>query len=195
MRGVIVVIILIVVVVGVFLVFSNIGQAPQQPSEDTSNQPAIDNNLTKQNIMELTSTAFSHGQDIPQKYSCDGSDISPPLAFSNVPEAAQSLALIMHDPDAPGGAFTHWLVWNIDPQVGEFSENAVPPGAVEGKNSFGKLGYGGPCPPGEEHRYFFKLYALDTMLELGSGAGKGELLSAMQGHILDTAELMGKFAR
>lgn len=145
---------------------------------------------------ELTSPAFAAGQPIPTRYTCDGKDVSPPLRWSDPPPGTQSLALIMDDPDAPVGVWDHWLLFNLPPSIRDLPEKAAPPaGALDGKNSWGRTGYGGPCPPGGTHRYFFKLYALDTLLNLKAGAGKSELLKAMEGHILAQAELMGTYAR
>ena len=140
---------------------------------------------------ELISTAFEQGQSIPAQYSCDGEDISPSLAWG-----AQSLALIMDDPDAPGGTWDHWIVFNIPVDLRELPEavtaESLP--AVFGKNSWGRSGYGGPCPPGGTHRYFFKLYALDISLGLDQNADKGQVLAAMEGHILAETELMGTYS-
>ena len=150
--------------------------------------------------IELTSTAFSEGEMIPRRHSCDGEDVSPPLAWSGVPDATQSLALICDDPDAPGGTWDHWVLFNIPADTTDLPE-AVPAdpelasGAVNGSNSWGRLGYGGPCPPGGTHRYFFYLYALDTRLTLQSGATKPQLLQAMEGHILAEGQLMGRYRR
>lgn len=148
-----------------------------------------------ENPMQIKSSAFEHNEQIPAKYTCDGENINPPLEFLDVPENAKSLVLIMDDPDAPMGTWVHWTVWNIDPATIEIVENSVPAGAQEGKTSFGKSGYGGPCPPSGTHRYFFKLYALATMLELSSDADKSKLESTMQGHILDRAELIALYKR
>ncbi|AXA35023.1 hypothetical protein BRCON_0246 [Candidatus Sumerlaea chitinivorans] len=149
---------------------------------------------------ELTSTAFRAGEMIPSKYTCDGPDVSPPLAWTGVPQGTQSLALIVDDPDAPRGTWVHWVLYDIPAQESSLPE-AVPPdpqlknGARNGKNDFQRLGYGGPCPPSGTHRYFFKLYALDKKLGLPSGATKAEVLKAMEGHILGQAELMGTYKR
>lgn len=149
---------------------------------------------------ELTSTAFTNGQAIPRKYTCDGDDISPPLEWANEPQGTLSLALIADDPDAPVGTWVHWVLYNVPAGTHTLPES-VPPdaelsdGRRHGKNSWGRTGYGGPCPPGGTHRYFFKLYALDTVLDLGSGASKEQLLSAMEGHIVAQAELMGTYRR
>lgn len=146
-------------------------------------------------LMNLSSPAFGHNQSIPATYTCDGDNLSPPLIISNVPEAAESLALIVDDPDAPGGTWVHWTVWNIDPKTTSIPASSVLSSAVEGITSFGKTGYGGPCPPSGTHRYFFKLYALDTMLRLDETAAVQELEKAMKGNILDSAELVGLYEK
>lgn len=138
--------------------------------------------------MKIESTAFGNGEFIPAKYTCVGDGISPPLSFSEIPEGAKSLALIVDDPDAPGGDFVHWLVWNI-------SVSGDILGGVQGKTSFGENKYGAPCPPSGVHRYFFKIYALDSLLDLPVTAIKGDLLSAMQGHVLAQSEIFGKFSK
>lgn len=144
----------------------------------------------------ISSRTLATGQPIPAKYTCDGQDISPPLHWSDVPQGTQSFALIMDDPDAPVGIWVHWILFNLPADLRDLPEKAAPPkGSLEGKNSWGRLGYGGPCPPGGTHRYFFKLYALDTTLNLASGASKEQLLKAMEGHILGQAELMGVYSR
>jgi hypothetical protein len=145
--------------------------------------------------LTLSSPMFGHMSVIPQKYTCDGEDVSPPLVIDNVPEGTESLALIMDDPDAPAGTWVHWVVWNISPGMGNTPGGSVPPGAVQGKNSWGRVGYGGPCPPSGTHRYFFKLYALDSKLALQEGATKGQLEKAMKGHLLEEAELVGLYTR
>jgi len=146
-------------------------------------------------MIQISSVAFTEGAMIPKKYSCDGEEINPPLSFKNVPAEAKSLALIVDDPDAPMGTWTHWLVWNIDPSITEIRENSVPAGGVLGKNDFGKRDFGGPCPPGGSHRYFFRLYALDTILNLVQGTSRSELEKTMAGHIIDQGELMGRYAK
>lgn len=147
--------------------------------------------------MKLSSKAFSNGGSIPSLFTCEGKDINPALDISEVPEEAKSLALIVDDPDVPERVrkdrlWVHWVVYNIDPKTVKIAENA-PPFAKFGKNSDQQKEYMGPCPPDGEHRYFFKLYALDTLLELPEGATKEELLHAMEGHILAKAELMGRY--
>ena len=150
--------------------------------------------------MEISSPAFKAGESIPSKYSCDDLDVSPPLIWKNVPEGTESLALICDDPDAPSGTFVHWVLYNLPPDAGSFEEN-VPKkdklgnGALQGKNDFGRLGYGGPCPPSGTHRYYFKLYALDSMLEEKQGMTKKELLKAMETHVLEEIQLMGRYKR
>jgi Raf kinase inhibitor-like YbhB/YbcL family protein len=149
---------------------------------------------------EMTSTAFAQGEAIPSKYGCDGDDISPPLEWGDPPEGTRSLALICDDPDAPVGTWVHWVLFNLPAETRALSE-AVPPdaeladGSRHGQNSWRRLGYGGSCPPSGTHRYFFKLYALDTVFNLASGAGKEQLLQAMEGHILGQAEVMGIYCR
>jgi Raf kinase inhibitor-like YbhB/YbcL family protein len=144
--------------------------------------------------MKITSSAFQEGANIPSKFTCDGSDASPPLQIADVPLGAKSLALIVDDPDAPSGLFTHWIVWNILPQTGAIGEGSTPNG-VQGANDFGKSGYGGPCPPSGTHRYYFKIFALDRKLDLPFGAKRGQLDAAMKGHVLAQGELMGRYSR
>lgn len=144
--------------------------------------------------MKIISSAFENGKSIPKKYTCSGTDVSPPLTFSDIPSGTKSLALIVDDPDAPMGTFVHWVAWNIGPDVKELAEGTAV--SHQGKNGFADTKYRGPCPPpGKPHRYYFKLYALDTLLSLSDGAQKSELLSAMEGHIIGKAELMGTFQR
>ena len=148
----------------------------------------------------VTSSAFQDGGMIPAKYTCDGQDISPPLAWQGVPEGCKSLALINDDPDAPMGTWVHWVIYNIPPDTSELSEN-VPPnevfpsGVKQGLTDFRRIGYGGPCPPSGTHRYFFKIYALNEELKLDAGATKKQLLKAMEGHIIAEGQLIGKYKR
>ena len=150
--------------------------------------------------IKITSTVFSEGSMIPKGYTCDGEDVSPPLAWTGIPEGTKSLALICDDPDAPVGTWVHWVLFNMPANIKELPAN-IPPekiienGAKHGKNDFRKLGYGGPCPPGGTHRYYFKLYALDTEINLESGINKAQLLKAMEGHILAEGQLMGRYKR
>jgi hypothetical protein len=143
----------------------------------------------------IKSPAFASNGFIPARYTCDGGDINPPLEIYNVPAEAKSLALIVDDPDAPIGMWVHWVVWNIDPETREIAEDQVPRNAVQGKNDWKRNSYGGPCPPSGVHRYFFKLYALDTRLNLGIGTTKKDLEKAMHRHILADAELIGLYKR
>ncbi len=145
--------------------------------------------------LQLSSPAFAHEGAIPARYTCDGQDINPPLAFGNVPAGTKSLALIADDPDAPVGMWVHWVMWNIPPETREIRENSVPAGGVQGLNDWKKNLYGGPCPPSGTHRYFFKLYALDTKLTLAPATTKTALERAMTGHILARGELMGTYRR
>jgi Raf kinase inhibitor-like YbhB/YbcL family protein len=146
--------------------------------------------------MNITSESYSEGSTIPSKYTCDGENISPVLKFGDIPMGTKSLALICEDPDAPGGLWIHWLAWNIDPSKAEVSEGEKDFG-VFGTNSSSHQAYDGPCPPMSigEHRYFFRLYALDTTIDLPPESKKSELLNAIQEHILDEAELMGRYSR
>lgn len=145
--------------------------------------------------LTIASPAFKHNESIPEKYTCDGADVNPPLVIEGVPPGAKSLALIVDDPDAPRGTWVHWVVWNIDPKTKEIKENSVPAGAKQGMNDFRSRNYGGPCPPSGTHRYFFKLYALDTAPDLGPDTTKAVLEKAMMGHILAQAEIIGLYRR
>jgi Raf kinase inhibitor-like YbhB/YbcL family protein len=144
--------------------------------------------------MKITSSAFQEGDNIPSKFTCDGSDSSPPLQITGVPSEAKTLVLIADDPDAPGGLFTHWLVWNIPTQTNSIAEGSAPKG-MHGTNDFGKSGYKGPCPPPGTHRYSFKIFALDRELDLRPGARRSQVDAAMKGHIIAQGELVGRYAR
>ena len=144
--------------------------------------------------LKITSSAFQQGANIPSKFSCDGSNTSPPLQISDVPGEAKSVVLIVDDPDAPSGLFTHWTVWNISPQTSTIAEGSTPKG-VHGTNDFGKSGYGGPCPPSGAHRYYFKIFALDRELDLPVGAKRSQLDAAMKGHVIAQGDLMGRYSR
>lgn len=149
------------------------------------------------NTMKISSSAFVSGDKIPMKYTCDGNSVNPPLAFSEVPADTKSLVLIMDDPDAvkvAGKVWDHWVVWNIMPQTTNIAEDSVPPGIV-GMNSGGRQAYGAPCPPNGEHRYFFKLYALNALLDLPFNSGQAVVVRAMEGHIIAQAELGGVYSR
>ena len=150
--------------------------------------------------MILNSTAFAEGQKIGSKYTCDGMNASPPLSWSGFPGETKAFALICDDPDAPMGTWVHWVLYDIPPAVTELPENlphgnSLSLGGTQGTTDFGKIGYGGPCPPRGTHKYIFKLYALDGELGLAAGATKEQLLDAMEGHVLAEAELMGRYRR
>jgi len=150
--------------------------------------------------MEIKSSAFGSGEIIPVKYTCDGADFSPPLEWTAGPAGTKSFALICDDPDAPMGTWVHWVIYDIPPTATMLAEGItrdreLPGGGTQGINDFRRLGYGGPCPPGGTHRYFFKLYALDAALGLKPGITKDQLLTAMKGHILAEAQLMGTYRR
>ncbi len=173
------------------------------PAEDPARQ-----------IIQLRSSAFADGGMVPKTFTCDGSDRSPPLEWSGVPAQAQSLVLICDDPDAPLGTWSHWVLFNLGPTAKALDDGVPPeevivagaaetpgsadhkpPKARQGTNDFGKIGYGGPCPPRGTHRYFFRLYALDIELDLGSSATRSQVLKAMDGHILAEGKLMGRYQR
>ncbi|MEN6375976.1 MAG: YbhB/YbcL family Raf kinase inhibitor-like protein [Smithella sp.] len=150
--------------------------------------------------MKITSSVFTESSNIPSKYTCDGQDISPPLEWKDAPEGTNSFALISDDPDAPAGTWVHWVAFNIPPTVTKLEENIkhdkeFKNGMRQGNNDWPRIGYGGPCPPSGTHRYYFKLYALDAMLDIKPGATKEQLLKAMKGHVLAEARLMGKYKR
>jgi len=147
--------------------------------------------------MIITSSAFNDGDPIPKKFTCDGGDINPELLIQNIPAEAQSLALVLHDPDAPTkGGFAHWAVWNIDPATSLIKEESIPPGSVEGENGAGWVGYMGPCPPpGAAHHYHFQLYALDAVLDLPVGASVMALQKEIAAHTVASAELVGLYSR
>jgi Raf kinase inhibitor-like YbhB/YbcL family protein len=168
---------------GVFIWFY--ARPPAEPINQTIN-------LTN---MKITSPEFQNNKDIPAKYTCDGEGVNPPLAFAEVPADARGLALVLEDPDAPGRTFIHWLLWNIPTAVDHISEDSLPVDAARGKNSTEGVGYVGPCPPSGTHHYIFKLYALDDTLDLPAGSDEKALEKAMQGHIIDTAELVGLYKR
>ncbi len=159
-------------------------------------------NQTKEDKMEikLMSTAFKEGQTIPRPYTCDGVNVSPPLEWEGVPKTARTIAITCDDPDAPAGTWVHWVLYNLPGDKIGLVENTpatekLAGGGMQGKNDFQKIGYGGPCPPGGTHRYFFKVYALDSELALQPGATKADLLKAMEGHIVAQGQLMGTYGR
>jgi hypothetical protein len=150
--------------------------------------------------ISVRSSVFQESGMIPAKYTCDGDDLSPPLDWTGIPPGTKSLALISDDPDAPVGTWVHWVMWNIPSDVNGLAEDVppnpqLPDGSRQGISDFRRPGYGGPCPPSGVHRYYFKVYALDTMLDLPSSTRKADLLKAMKGHILAEGQLMGKYSR
>jgi Raf kinase inhibitor-like YbhB/YbcL family protein len=145
--------------------------------------------------LKVSSPVFDQKGNLPRKYACDGTNVSPPLKIENIPPQTKSLALVFDDIDAPRGTYVHWILWNISPAVKEIKENSVPDGAVEGTNDFKKQNYGGPCPPSRAHRYVFKCYALDLVLQLDPSSTKEQLEKAMKGHVLSRGELMGSYKK
>jgi Raf kinase inhibitor-like YbhB/YbcL family protein len=166
---------------------------PPGPPTPASQQP-------QKTELKLTSTAFKEGEEIPRGYTCDGANVSPPLEWTGVPKNAKTIAIIADDPDAPGGTWVHWVLYNLPSDGLGLIENTpqtetLNGGGMQGKNDFRKIGYGGPCPPSGTHRYFFKFYALDTELPLKAGATKDDVEKAMQGHTLAQTQLMGTYRR
>jgi hypothetical protein len=151
-------------------------------------------NVNAASSISITSPSLQAGGDIPAKFTCDGTNVSPEFHMTRVPNEAKSLVLIVDDPDAPRGLLTHWIVWNIDSKTTRVAENGAPTAGVQGTNDFGKRSYGGPCPPQGTHRYSFKIFALDTKLELKPSARRAELDAAMRGHVLAQGELMGRYS-
>lgn len=151
-------------------------------------------NMNAASSISITTPAFQAGGDVAAKFTCNGANVNPELRINGVPSEAKSLVLIVDDPDAPRGLFTHWIVWNIDPKATDIGENSAPAGGIQGTNDFGKRNYGGPCPPSGTHRYFFKIYALDTKLDLKPSARRAELDAAMRGHTLAQGELMARYS-
>jgi Raf kinase inhibitor-like YbhB/YbcL family protein len=148
-----------------------------------------------QSGMQLSSSAFENGAMIPSRCTCDGDNRNPPLSINGIPEGTVTLALVVDDPDAPAGTFQHWLLWNIPPETTKIEEGTSPAGAVQGTNNRGQAAYTGPCPPSGTHRYFFRLTALNTRLGLDSSATRKDLDLSLEGHVLGTAELMGRYSR
>ncbi len=156
---------------------------------------AMGQGVTKPEQLKISSPAFENNEKIPKKYTCDGANINPPLKIENVPSNIKSLALVFDDIDAPRGTYVHWILWNIGPIMNEIKENSVPEGAVQGMNDFKKRHYGGPCPPRRAHKYVFRIYALDTLLNLNHNSTKKDLEKAMEGHIISRAQLTGVYKR
>lgn len=165
---------------------------PDETEEDEAEEEEEEAGAARAD-MTLTSPAFAQDGAIPLQYSCDGDEISPELAWSGIPDGTASLALFLADPDAPGGTWDHWILFDIPADLAGLAQGGTA--GTEGNNSWNQTGYGGPCPPGGTHRYSFKLYALDTTLDLPAGTAKGVLEAAMKGHILDQVELMGTYTR
>jgi Raf kinase inhibitor-like YbhB/YbcL family protein len=185
MKKIIFSVIILLVLIGIFIEIFN------YLSLKNKSRPQI--NILN---MKISSSDFLNNEFIPSKFTCDGEDLNPELQISEVPENAKSLVLIMDDPDAPVGIFTHWTVWNILPDTKIIKSGELPQGALEGLTDFGRIGYGGPCPPsGKPHRYFFKIYALDTILNLKAGALRTELEKAIENHIIGQAEFFGLYQR
>ena len=187
LKIIIIIILLFLLGGSAFYFFQRSPEPPLKLSEESSK--------IKLGNMKLTSPAFENNQLIPKKYTCDGKDINPPLQISEVPAGTKTLVLIVDDPDAPMGTWVHWVVWNISPETTLIEENSVPQGSIQGVNDFNKNSYGGPCPPSGTHRYYFKLYALNTELSLSSSARKEDVEKAMEGAILEKAELIGLYRR
>jgi Raf kinase inhibitor-like YbhB/YbcL family protein len=150
---------------------------------------------TKIEGLKISSPAFENGGEIPKRYTCDGANVNPSLKIENVPSNTKSLALVFDDIDAPRGTYVHWILWNIDPNVMEIKEDSVAEEAVQGMNDFKKRNYGGPCPPRRAHKYIFKIYALDTLLNLNPNLSKKDLEKAIEGHIISRSELTGVYKR
>jgi Raf kinase inhibitor-like YbhB/YbcL family protein len=170
------------------------------PRTTTVQPPAATSTTGTQTGLTVTSQAFRNGERIPSKYTCDGESVSPPIGWSGTPQETRSYALIMEDPDAPAGAFTHWVIFNIPAEEIGLQENVrnvttLSTGAIQGSNGAGKIGYAGPCPPSGVHHYVFHVYALDTLLELQTGATKQNVLKAMEGHVLAEGQLTGLYSR
>lgn len=150
---------------------------------------------TNKHSMTISSSAFQNNKVIPSRFTCDGADVNPPLTFSEIPKETKSLLLIVDDPDATSGTWHHYTIYNMDPSMGGVEENAKPKSGQEGITSFGKVGYGGPCPPSGVHNYVFTLYALDIMLDLPANATYNEIKSSMDVHVIDTAQIVGRYSR
>lgn len=172
----------------------------QNFQQNKQQNPTQIKNENRSGDLKITSTTFKEGGMIPKGCSCDGANSSPQLSWSGAPDGVKSFAIIADDPDAPMGTWVHWVIFNIPPNISSLNENlpkdkTLDNGAIQGKNDFGKTGYDGPCPPGGTHRYFFKLYALDTVLDNDGGITKADFLKSAEGHIVAQAQLMGKYSR
>jgi len=176
------VIVVVVVIIGIFFLVKY--------SNDTTSS-----NINTKNFMNLSSSVFTNGETIPEKYTCDGEDISPVININGVPKNTKDIVLIFDDPDSPSGTWTHWTIWNIPPETNQIKENSVPDGVTEGMTSFGNIGYGGPCPGSGVHRYFFKIYAMDKVVNLDRGASIEELEKEIEEGVIDKAEIMATYGR
>jgi Raf kinase inhibitor-like YbhB/YbcL family protein len=191
-----------VIILTLLLLSNAIACSQPRPSRPTAiTQTPVSNSGSQQKSeLKLTSTAFKEGETIPRGYTCDGANVSPPLEWMGVPKSAKTIAIIADDPDAPSGTFVHWVLFNLPAEGLGLIENTpqtetLNGGGMQGKNDFGKVGYGGPCPPSGTHRYFFKFYALDNELPLKPGATKADVEKAMEGHVVGQAQLMGTYRR
>lgn len=185
--------------IAIALLFFSACRSQTNPNQDNPAQPTPVASPAMKSEIKVTSGAFAEGDMIPQKYTCDGENVSPPLKWEGVPEKAQTLAVIADDPDAPSGTWVHWVLFNLPVTPRELPEGIAPEKqaspAKQGMNDFKNTRYGGPCPPSGVHRYYFKVYALDTRLSLDTGATKADVLKAMQGHVLADGQLIGKYER
>ena len=190
----------IIILAALFLSNAIACSSRQQPAQPQAiSPPSVDNPSPQaKSELKLTSKAFKEGEAIPRGYTCDGANVSPPLEWTGVPKTAKTIAIIADDPDAPAGTWVHWVLYNLPADGLGLIENTpqtetLNGGGVQGKNDFGKIGYGGPCPPSGTHHYFFKFSALDSELQLKPGATKAEVEKAMEGHIVGQAQLMGTY--
>ena len=194
-----IIIFLLAVISGCVAEEERIAPTPSPTSTPTAIEKNTKEVTTMQNI-SISAEAFQAGGAIPEEYTCDGSDVSPALSWRGIPANAKSIALIMDDPDAPMGTFVHWVLFNIPSDTtklprGVPGNRTLNDGSSQGITDFGRTGYGGPCPPGGTHRYYFRIYALDTMLDLQPGSSRKQLENAMKRHVLAQGELMGKYER
>jgi Raf kinase inhibitor-like YbhB/YbcL family protein len=190
-KATVIIIVIIILALAALIVYRNSGGRTT-----TFNAPSSANTqINTTTPMTISSSAFLDSQAIPKQYTCDGDGINPPLQFNDVPGEAKSLALLVEDPDAPTGTWIHWLMWNIPPAVTEIAQNSVPQGAVQGQGSSGQNVFGAPCPPSGIHHYIFTVYVLDSKLTLPSYSTAENLQSAMQGHIITQAQIIGLYGR
>jgi Raf kinase inhibitor-like YbhB/YbcL family protein len=183
------------VVIILFIIIGGGWLVKRSKKVPVNNQPAQITPKKEIKNMKISSPAFKNNEDLPSKYTCDGENVNPSLEFGEIPEGAKSLALIVDDPDATNGDWTHWLLWNMSQQRLSIAENSAPKEATQGITDFGNRGYGGPCPPSGKHRYFFKLFALDEELKISSFSTKKDLLEAMNSHIIGQAEMVGMYEK